>query len=296
MKEVILDQMRSRLLERTSLRSLPEPVLRSMATLNTWGTNAIEGSTITWKDAERILLDAETPGGRPIHDVLETVQHERIFRELMVDIKREISLETVLEIHEGVFKFVLPDAGSWRRVNVRIRGARYSPPRMEKVLLEMEKWVNEYRRRDVEGEDVFSLGAWMHYEFERIHPFTDGNGRVGRLLLNNHFLNRNWPPVHVLPMHRNNYLTSLNDASRNNLSSLEDLLKILSGSSLLDLLDQLGTRKDKLIALKQAARLFPYSEKYLALRCKQGKIPSVMTDHRWYTSKYAVGLYIDQRG
>jgi Fic family protein len=267
-----------------------------MASLNTWGTNAIEGSTITKKDAERILLGAETPGGRPMRDVLETVQHERMFKELMGQGKRELTLEFILELHDGVFKFVLPDAGSWRRVNVRIRGARYSPPRMEKVLLEMEKWVKEYRQRDLEGENVFSLGAWMHYEFERIHPFTDGNGRVGRLLLNKHFLNRNWPPVHVLPMHRDSYLSSLNQASKGDLSYLEYLLKVLAASSLLDLMDQLGTKKDKLITLKQAARSFPYSEKYLALRCKQGKIPSVMIDHRWYTSNIAVELYINNRG
>ena len=212
--------MRSKLIERTSLNSLPDTVVKTAASLNTWGTNAIEGSTISRKDADRILQDGETPGSKPLRDVLETVQHERTFRGLLETGKMQVTLETVLELHEGVFKFILPDAGLWRRVNVRIRGAGFTPPRMEKVLLEMQKWVDEYRKRDIEGENVFSLGAWMHFEFERIHAFADGNGRAGRLLLNLHFLNRNWPPVHVLPVHRDKYLECLNDAARGDLSNL----------------------------------------------------------------------------
>ena len=99
----------------------------------------------------------------------------------------------------------------------------------------MENWVKLYRQRDVEGENVFSLGSRMHFEFERIHPFSDGNGRVGRLLLNLHFMNRNWPPVHILPVHRNDYLDALNKAAKDDFSHLKNLLKVLMGASLLDL-------------------------------------------------------------
>ncbi len=293
MELIILDILKAELLERKSLEALPSSIWKRASALNTWGTNAIEGSTITRSDAERILLDGKTPGEKPVRDVSETIQHEVAFRGLLERSKSPISLETVLELHGQVFRLIVPDAGHWRRINVRIPGAKFSPPRMEKVIPEMESWLAEYQRRDMEGEDAFQLAAWMHFEFERIHPFSDGNGRIGRLLLNLHFIKRNWPPVHVLPMHRDDYLESLNQAAKGNFELLENLLKRLMASSLIDLLDQIGTAKDELISLKQAAKKSPYSENYLALRCKQGELPALKEGREWRTSERALGLYVE---
>jgi Fic family protein len=291
MNQNILEALRSKLLERTSFDSLPESILKRSAALNTWSTNAIEGNTINRLEAERILLEDRSVAGKPIRDVMETIQHERAFRDLLGRQKREITLETILELHEEVFRGILSDAGQWRRVNVRIRGAKFTPPRMEKVVREIKKWVNEYRQRDIQGVDTFKLGAWMHFNFEFIHPFGDGNGRIGRLLLNLHFLRRNWPSVNVLPRNRKKYLKGLNNANSGDFSLLENLLKTLMGASLLDLLDQVGTKKDSLISLKEAARRFPYSEKYMALRCKQGELPALRSGREWRTSERALTLY-----
>jgi Fic family protein len=123
-------------------------------------------------------LEGKSVSGKPVRDVLETLQHERVFRELLEHRHQELTLETVLELHEEVFRGILSDTGQWRRVNVRIRNASFTPPRMEKVVREMERWVRTYREQDIKGEDVFILGAWMHFEFERIHPFSDGNRRI----------------------------------------------------------------------------------------------------------------------
>ena len=136
----------------------------------------------------------------------------------------------------------------------------------------------------------------MHYTFEWIHPFGDGNGRVGRLLLNLHFLKRNWPPVHVLPSHRDDYLEALDAASEGAYLLLENLLKTLMGASLLDLLDQVGTKKDRLLSLRKIAQTSHYSEKYLALRCKQGELPALKSGREWRTSGRALGIYCDNVG
>lgn len=296
MNKIILERLRSELLERKSLDLLPEAVWKRNAALNTWGTNAIEGSTITREDAEKILLDGRSVGNRPTRDVIETVQHERAFRGLIERRKEEINLETILELHEEVFNNILNDAGRWRRTNVRVRGAEFTPPRMEKVVREVEDWEEEYRQRDLRGEDVFSLGAWMHFEFERIHPFSDGNGRVGRLLLNLHFLKKNWPPVHILPEHRDKYLNSLNEAATGDFTILEDFLRARMGSSLVDLLDQVGTEKDELISLKEVSSQAPYDNRYLALRCKQGELPSLKEGREWRTSRRALEIYIEETG
>ena len=293
MELIILNALKSKLLDRRSLDSLPDSIWKRTSALNTWGTNAIEGSTITWKDAELILLEGKTPGDKPVRDVSETIQHEVVFRGLLERSNYPITLETVLELHGQVFRLIVPDAGQWRRINVRIQGAKFSPPRMEKVISEMDAWLAEYQRRDIEGEDVFTLSAWMHYEFERIHPFSDGNGRIGRLLLNLHFLKRNWPPVHVLPANRDDYLNSLNSAAQGDFMPLKNLLKTLMASSLLDMLDAVGTAQDELISLKKATKLSPYSENYLALRCKQGELPALKSGREWRTSERALGLYVE---
>jgi len=292
-QDILIEKLRSTLLERVSLENIPEPVWKRTAALNTWGTNAVEGSTITWEDAQRLLLEGKSVPNRPVRDIMETIQHERTFRSLPELRGLPLNLKLILQLHESVFRGALPDAGQWRRVNVQVRGAAFTPPRMEKVLTELEAYEREYRKRDIAGDDVFRLGAWMHFEFERIHPFTDGNGRVGRLLLNLHLLNHNWPPIHVLPRHRDNYLDTLNAAAKGNLSPLERLLKLLMGASLVDLLNQVGTSEDELMNLKKISKIVPYGPKYLALRCQQGIVPAVKTGREWQTSKRVLELYAE---
>jgi Fic family protein len=291
MDESILSRLRDILLTRTSLDHLPEEVWKRSSALNTWGTNAIEGNTLTWKEVERLLLQDQSVGNKPLRDVLETLQHGSTYRGLLIRKSQPVTMATILELHESVFKGVKADAGTWRRVNVRISGFAYAPPRMEKVVREMETLLREYDTRDIESADVFDLGAWFHHGFESVHPFSDGNGRVGRLLLNLHFLEHNWPPVHVLPPDRERYLSAMEKGHFSDLSDLVSLLKELMGRSILDLLDQVGTADDELKSLKKLASKGPYSAHYLSLRAGQGELPAVKIAGDWHTSVRALRSY-----
>lgn len=288
--------MRDALLTRTSLDHLPEDVWKRSSALNTWGTNAIEGNTLTWKDVEKLLLKGQSVANRPIRDVLETLQHESTFRGFLARKNQPITPVTVLELHESVFKGVKEDAGQWRRVNVRITGSSHIPPRMEKVVPEMEALLKEYNSRDVEGVETFGLAAWFHHGFESVHPFSDGNGRVGRLLLNLHFLKHNWPPVHVLPPDRDIYIDAMIKGHSSDLTGLVALLKELMGRSLLDLLDQVGTADDELKPLKKLGSKSPYSAHYLSLRAGQGVVPAIKVAGDWRTSVRALRLYREFTG
>jgi Fic family protein len=170
------------------------------------------------------------------------------------------------------------------------------PPRMEKVVREMETLLKDYDARDTEGAEVFDLGAWLHHGFESIHPFSDGNGRVGRLLLNLHFLKHNWPPVHVLPPDRDAYLSAMDKGHESDLTDLVSLFKVLMGRSLLDLLDQVGTADDELKTLKNLASKSPYSAHYLSLRSGQGILPAIKIAGDWQTSLRALRLYREFTG
>ena len=296
MNESILGNLRDALLTRGPLDALPEPVWKRVGALNTWGTNAIEGNTLTWRDVERLLLMNQSVPDRPMRDVLETWQHEAAFRDLLRRRAEPITPVTVVELHEAVFRGVKPDAGQWRRVNVRITGSRHTPPRMEKVVPLMDAWERAYARRDTEGEGVFPLGAWMHREFESIHPFSDGNGRAGRLLLNLHFLKHSWPPVHVLPPDRDRYIRCLDAAHAEGLARLEEFLREANARSVLDLLDQVGTAEDELRPLKAFEARGPYSAKYLALRASQGVLPALKVSGDWRTSRRALRVYREAIG
>ena len=291
MDKTILESLRQELLTRTPLDAIPAGVWKRAGALNTWGTNAIEGNTLTRRDVERILLEQRSVPDRPLHDVMETVQHARAFESLLTRKGTPIRLPAVLELHEAVFRGIKDDAGEWRRVNVRIAGTRHAPPRMEQVVPMMSEWIESYAKKDMLGEDVFSLAAWMHFQFESIHPFSDGNGRVGRLLLNLHFLKHNWPPVHILPPDRNRYLKSLDTGHAESLADLAEFLELAMARSVLDLLDQIGTREDELRPLKKLAGKSPYSAKYLGLRASQNRLPALKISGDWHTSERAIRLY-----
>lgn len=294
MRKSILLSLRESLLTRAPLDDLPERVWKQIGALNTWGTNAIEGNTLTWRDVERLLLEEKGVGGRPVRDILETIQHEMVFRDLISRKSNPVRLVTILELHEAVFKGVKSDAGSWRRINVRISGSKHTPPRFEKVVNEMEEMLDEYEMRDTDSEDVILIGAWLHNRFESIHPFSDGNGRVGRLLLNLHMLKHNWPPVHILPDDRKRYMSAMERGNAGDMSSLNDLIERLAARSILGLLDQVGTKLDELRPLMDFEKDGPYSAQYLRLRAGHGELPAVKQSGDWHTSIRALRLYLKE--
>lgn len=295
MKKIILDGLRGELLSHGSLDMLPDTVWESIGSLNTYGTNAIEGNTLTQAEVEAVLLDSKGVK-KPISDIMETVQHHKAFMHLVDRRRRAIDLVTILEIHEEVFHGMMTDAGQWRRTNVTIHGADFTPPRPEKIVPRLDDLIREYDQRDLEGEDVFVLGAWLHHEFECIHPFSNGNGRVGRLLLNLHLLRHSWPPINILPDDRKRYLRALQDGNKGELDSLTGFVMEKIGSSLVHLLSQVGTADDELRSLADLQAVGPYSAKYLALRAKQGELPAMLLKHEWKSSKRALGLYIKEIG
>ena len=295
MKQNILDGLRNILLSRGSFDNYPESVWKIVGSLNTYGTNAIEGNTLTQEEVGRVIIHGEGVK-KPINFILETIQHESAFRHLLERRSRSIDLVTILELHEEVFKGLLPDYGQWRRVNVMIRGATFTPPRPERLVGRMEDLFREYDRRDLAGEDIFTLGAWLHYNFEATHPFSDGNGRVGRLLMNLHLLKHNWPTVDVMPSDRKRYLDALGKGDEGDLVPLNDYLKSAMGSSLLNFLSYVGTEADELKSLADHETAGPYSAKYLSLRARQNELPAVMIKNEWRTSRRALTLYIEEVG
>lgn len=291
MRYPILAELRDALLARGPLAALPEAVWKRASAFNTWGTNAIEGNTLGRADVEQLLLREHVAAGAPLRDVLETAQHDVAFRGLLRRLEEPLTVRLALQLHDDVFRRVKPHAGSWRLIRVGISGTTFIPPRPEEVPIHLDAWEREYHQRDLRDADALDLAAWMHWRFEAIHPFLDGNGRIGRLLLNFHLLKHNWPPLHVTPVDKLAYVAALEAGHRADLNVLRDFLGDALGRSILDLLDQVGTRKDELKSLAELEADSHYGAKYLALRMSQGALPGVKAGRSWRTSRRALEIY-----
>jgi Fic family protein len=159
-------------------RSAKEKDLQEIAIAFTYNTNAIEGSTITLEEARLILEDGVAPS-KSIRDIRETESHAAVFLG-MLKAKERLSGKLLLKWHEGIFRETKPDiAGRFRNYMVRV-GSYVAPDwrMVEKLVGQLVEFVNESSLNSVE------VAARAHYMFEKIHPFGDGNGRVGRLLMN----------------------------------------------------------------------------------------------------------------
>ena len=294
----ILNHLRERMLDRGSIRNMPEKMLQESFILNTWGTNAIEGNTLTLDEVTRVIESGMTVPNRPVRDLMETVLHRAALAEVVSGKISEIDMKSALTLHEMIFHGILLDAGQWRMVNVRISGSRHSPPRVEKIVPLLQEWELHYMTMEMKREDVFSQAAEMHFGFESIHPFSDGNGRVGRLLLNIHFLNHNWPLLNILPQDRNSYLNAIESVHRDSMDSLTSFLEANMAGSLVFVLDMAGSEDDRLLTLDEAKKASgtDYSTKYLALRIKQGELPGIRLNGRWKTSPAAISIYHEIKG
>lgn len=161
----------------------------------TYNSNAIEGNTLTLRETD-LVLRGLTIDKKPLKDHMEAIGHKEAFNYIsdLVKDKVEISENIIKQIHYLVLADKPQDRGVYRRVPVTILGARHTPVQpylIESKLIELLEW---YNTSDI---DLISKLARFHIEFEAIHPFIDGNGRVGRLLVNLELMKFGYPPIDI---------------------------------------------------------------------------------------------------
>lgn len=172
-------------------QSAREKELQEIAIAFTYNTNAIEGSTITLEEARLILEDKVAPN-KPIRDIRETESHAAVFLQ-MLKTDQELSPKLLLKWHENIFKDTKPDlAGRFRNYMVRV-GPYVAPDwrNVKKLMRQLMTFITGSNLNSVE------VAGRAHYMFEKIHPFGDGNGRIGRLLMN-YILWKNGYPMLII--------------------------------------------------------------------------------------------------
>lgn len=191
----------------------------------TYNSNAIEGNTLTLKETA-MVLEGMTIDQKPMKDHLEAVGHRDAFMYVQDIASKEVNLtETVIKnIHSLVLMNRPEDKGVYRRIPVRIMGA-YTDP-VQPYMIEPK--MTELLENNVTRENKMSIIeriALFHLELEGIHPFIDGNGRTGRLILNLDLIRNGYPPINVKFTDRKRYYDAFDAYYRDgNSSAMSNLI------------------------------------------------------------------------
>lgn len=188
----------------------------------TYNSNAIEGNTLTLRETD-LVLRGLTIDKKSLKEHLEVIGHRDAFdyvRQLVSE-KCEISEKIIKEIHYLVLADKREDRGVYRKVPVRIMGAAHETAKPHLIMEQMQKLIEEYKNSN---EDIVTKLARFHIEFEAIHPFIDGNGRTGRLLVNLELMKAGYPPIDIKFTDRLKYYDAFDEYhEKNNLSAMSDM-------------------------------------------------------------------------
>ncbi len=278
-------------------RPLPADVVRQLAEdlriQLTYHSNAIEGNTLTLRETRIVLEAGVTIGGHPLREHLEATNHAAAFDYLMAlaDAGNRLTLETVLYLHRMIMSGIDPRAGHFRERAVYIRGVPLTPPPPGRVPELVASWLEWLGTGGLDYEPLV-CAALAHHAFEAIHPFVDGNGRVGRLLLDLLLMQGGYPPALLLRDWRGAYLRGLQQADTGRYSPLVNLIgRAVEGG--LDLyLEVCATPPtDEYLRMSELAEGTGYSVNYLGLLARKGEIDAVKRGGRWYSTRGAIEHY-----
>lgn len=172
----------------------------------TYESNAIEGNSLTLKDVSIVMFDNATVEGKDLREIYET-RNSREVIDLMLKKKFDITHNDIKKVHKLLMQDIDTTLGYKKLPNYLFgRNVETTPPeRVEGEITKLIEWYKENRK----SEHPLKISALFHGEFEKIHPFEDGNGRVGRVLSNAILINDGYPPLIIRKSQRESYLKVL---------------------------------------------------------------------------------------
>ena len=190
-------------------------------------TTAIEGNTLTLKETGLVLDDGIAPARKELREIHEVENYRKVLK-FVREYKKDVNLDFILKIHSLIQRNIDDNtAGTFRRIVIGIRGSKWEPPPPIQVNEDLKKLLKWYNNNKVRLHPI-ELAGIFHHKFLQIHPFVDGNGRVGRELLN-FILGHNGYPSLIIPVERREeYLKYLEKADMgDNKPLLEYFVEIL---------------------------------------------------------------------
>lgn len=190
----------------------------------TYNSNSIEGSTFSEKDTAAVVFGNVTLSNKSMVEHLEAKNHAAALEFLFFHLQEGQPIDEVLlqRLHAKLMNAIYPDAGSYRNHAVRIVGSRTVTANPASIPTLMNSLFQDMQNPK---KDMIHHVATIHARFEQIHPFSDGNGRVGRLLLAAMLLQANFPPAIISRKKKARYYSALEKAQvKNNPATLEMLI------------------------------------------------------------------------
>ena len=267
----------------------------------TYNSNAIEGNSLTLQETYWVIQQGITVKEKPLKDHLEAKNHKEaldfLYDLIDYDHPSTISEHLIKTLHSLVIQNIDREiAGRYRNRDVFISGSDHTPPKSINVPKQMEELI-QWAKTNIKKMNIVEFSALFHHKFVHIHPFEDGNGRTGRLLMNIFLMQYGFPIAIIQKNDRKKYYRALTFADYGKYKSLVDFIAqavLRSLNIYLDVLEPSET-KEEWISLAEAAKHFPYSQAYLGKLAKEGKIDSHKIKRNWMTTKKAIERYMAGR-
>ena len=188
--------------------SLLDVIFEAELPESVYNSNAIENSTLTISETEKILMELEVSRDVSVREVFEAKNLARVFEYIRAKLKElDLNKELILLLHEMLIKTIDESiSGRFRKYGEYVRVGTHIAPAPEHIDLMLDQAISEY----MGGIDEFIMDkiARFHLEFENIHPFNDGNGRIGRVLINVQLMQAGLPPVIIRDKEKSDYYAS----------------------------------------------------------------------------------------
>ncbi len=267
----------------------------------TYHSNAIEGNRLTLKETLLVLREGMTIKGKNFKEHLEAKNHEEAMDFLfeVVDSKKRLTLShhLIRQLHQLVVKDTEEkSAGRYRNTDVRIMGSAHRPPPGFKVQSEVNSFLDWLEKNEKSFHPV-EFAALAHHRFVAIHPFEDGNGRTGRLLMNLLLMRKGYPIAIIQKNDRSKYYRALDSADKTDAAALVRLVAQAVERTLSIYLKQIrrSTPTNTSMTLSQLAAKTEFSAKYLNLLVRKGLLEAHKEGRNWYSSLKAIESYKEAR-
>jgi len=185
----------------------------------TYNSNTIEGATFTKKETEAVIFDHSTISNKSLEEHLAAVNHAQALSDIFAGrYKGCFTEKKIKKLHKTVMQGIRPDAGEYATLKRGIRGVNLALPHPEDIPEEMGLLVGSISLN--KDKHPIEYIAQFHADFEAIHPFGDGNGRVGRLIMAGQLLDEGYPPALIENKRKADYYEVLEFAQKKSLTHL----------------------------------------------------------------------------
>ncbi len=265
---------------RQGKESLLDIVFEAELPESVYNSNAIENSTLTIAETEKILLDLEVSRDVSVREVFEAKNLARVFEYIKDKVStRNVDKELILFLHKMLISNIDESiAGRFRKQGEYVRVGTHVAPAPEQLEAMLDATLVEYSANH--KSYFLEKVSRFHLDFEHVHPFNDGNGRIGRVLINYQLLQQGFPPIIIRDKEKQTYYKSFGEFRDKRKSTTMD--KVLA-SALMESLNKRITymKGEKIIRVSDYVKKHDLSSSALLNKAKRQTIPAFREKGVW---------------